>query len=390
MFFFACFVALVFSQGPGAGISKSTWAATNTTHTYSWLMKYLPVGDADDSCTNNKCTCGSQGRVHLNTGLANNGTFGVSQGFGIHTVWAAGKDDSRADASGSLSVADVEDLFDSKLGDFSTFSVYSDYNLGLWANKLDTYITKWAAADVPMKFYSFKYDDKTYYSVMTRITGSQVVLEIFSNTKPTENTSDIEETDEVRMAFKNGVPSILSSRMEALQVSRASSDLASIKSFYKTVFKVDPLFTQTTSDGTNVMTFQLNSQATVQIRYVQRPNDDTDRGIKWFENYLNAVHDTYMTSYKSCWDIWGDNHYAIDSQQLSGDEIVSIYKENGWKYHLFTSGGKKKHYRGPPSRGHTNGYFVAPNGWQIQIDGQFSSCSDCGSFQPDLCTTACE
>jgi hypothetical protein len=31
MFFFACFVALVFSQGPGAGISKSTWAATNTT-----------------------------------------------------------------------------------------------------------------------------------------------------------------------------------------------------------------------------------------------------------------------------------------------------------------------------------------------------------------------
>jgi hypothetical protein len=61
-----------------------------------------------------------KGRVHLNTGWANNGTFGVSQGFGIHTVWAAGKDDSRADASGSLSVADVEDLFDSKLGDFST------------------------------------------------------------------------------------------------------------------------------------------------------------------------------------------------------------------------------------------------------------------------------
>ena len=50
----------------GNGISKSTWACSHPVKlTYPWLMKYLPVTDADDSCANNVCKCGATGRVTL-------------------------------------------------------------------------------------------------------------------------------------------------------------------------------------------------------------------------------------------------------------------------------------------------------------------------------------
>ena len=81
-------LTVVAAQGPGNGISKSTLAAshpkkvrptptptpparrrlrpTNALNrqpqdTYPWLMKYLPVMDAVDSCPSNKCLCGECG-----------------------------------------------------------------------------------------------------------------------------------------------------------------------------------------------------------------------------------------------------------------------------------------------------------------------------------------
>merc|ERR1712062_573715 len=286
-----------------------------------------------------------------------------------------------------MSVKDIENMFDDKLGDLSEFSPYSDYNLGLYANSLDSYISAWKRDGVPMKFYAFQYDGTTYYSVQTRIVGSQVVLELFSKNVP-KNAEDIENTDEVRMSFVS-VPSISSNRLEALQVSRASSNVTKITKYYKAVFGVDPIYTQTTRKNAKIVVFQLNRQATVQIRYVQRPVTHGEvHSIKWFEDYLNGVHEKYMTSYNSCWDIWGDNHYALDSMNVNGDNIVSLYEKNGWKYHMFGQASKKgKGLRGPG--GHINGYFVTPTGWQIQLDVQFSSCNNCDSFSPQLCTTSC-
>lgn len=55
------------------------------------MMKYLKVEDADDSCPNNQCTCGKQGRVALKTTYSSSSDVGVSSGFGIHTVLAEGE-----------------------------------------------------------------------------------------------------------------------------------------------------------------------------------------------------------------------------------------------------------------------------------------------------------
>ena len=53
------------------GIAKCTWAASNTTLTLDWMMKHFNesgmalVRDAPDSCADDTCKCGTQGRVYL-------------------------------------------------------------------------------------------------------------------------------------------------------------------------------------------------------------------------------------------------------------------------------------------------------------------------------------
>jgi len=45
--------AVISSQGPGNGISKSTWAASDPSTCLTFNLKYLAVENADDSCANN-------------------------------------------------------------------------------------------------------------------------------------------------------------------------------------------------------------------------------------------------------------------------------------------------------------------------------------------------
>jgi hypothetical protein len=62
-------------DGPGNGVSKTTFSANDPLSALEFNLKYFPVTDADDSCTNDVCTCtvsGSnyevqQGRVQLET-----------------------------------------------------------------------------------------------------------------------------------------------------------------------------------------------------------------------------------------------------------------------------------------------------------------------------------
>jgi len=384
MLLLSLFAYISFAQGPGRGISKSTYSASDTTVPYNFFMKYLPVECADDSCPDNTCTCGTQGRVALKTGIiSDNGTLGVSPGFGIHTVNAYGKDHSRSKASGALTVADIEAIFDDRIGDFSTFTPWTDYNTGLYTKSLDSYISAFTKDSVPFKLYSYKYKGTSYYSLLVHVKTTQVVLELISPNKPSTSV-DIESTEEVRHAMLT-TPSVVGTHMSPLKVSRATSNMTAIVDYYKAVFGIKPVFEQNLSDGTLIKCFELNSQATVQIRFVQRPPTKNAQNIEWFENYLNAVHDTYMTSYNSCWDIWGDNHYCFDSMNLDVDSIISLYDKVGWKYHLFEMGG------GGSSGASYNGYFVDPTGWQIQLDGNINyPPANVDSFSPDYCSTSCE
>jgi len=120
---------MVVGQGPGNGISKYTTAVTDAYASGDWLMKYLPVVEAFDDCVNRTCQCGTQGRVslilppdvegrrRLDEGPPGGG--GGQPGFGIHTVWAPAINDTRANANGGLTVAQVEEIWTQGVGALS-------------------------------------------------------------------------------------------------------------------------------------------------------------------------------------------------------------------------------------------------------------------------------
>merc|ERR1719253_1886295 len=252
-----------------------------------------------------------------------------------------------------------------------------DYRLGLLVASLDSYTGAFHRDSVPYLPLEWAQGGQTYYSVLVQNPNTQEVFELVSKTKPAG--VEFQAYDGIRHHFTEGVEVEAGSHATALHVSRTSRDLDTVVSFYKEVFGVDPV-SQGTSGGAKFAFFQHSSQATVQIQYWQR--DQTgEHTTQWFEEYLEAVNAEYMTSYKSCWPVWGDNHYCLDSQQLDVSKIKEIYDKQGYKYHLFQmSGGMGG-----------NGYFELPGGWQMQIDGYWSSSfpSDAGSFQPDYCGNTC-
>merc|ERR1719181_1670868 len=51
----------------------------------------------------------------------------------------------------------------------------------------------------------------------------------------------------------------------------------------------------------------------VSLQFVKRAERQSEvhHSAEWFQGYMLNVSKTYMTSYKSCWPIWGDNHIAV-------------------------------------------------------------------------------
>ena len=76
----------------------------------------------------NHCPCATQGRVH--TDIPSGGI-----GFGLHAI------NCTYHPYGALSVKDIEDKFQAKFGDLYTYDAFMDYNMGLWANNLDPFVT---------------------------------------------------------------------------------------------------------------------------------------------------------------------------------------------------------------------------------------------------------
>lgn len=140
-----------------------------------------------------------------------------------------------------------------------------------------------------------------------------------------------------------------------------------MQEFYFNVFGVSPVAFQTLDDGTNSVSFQLATQATVLIKFVERPSADIGQyySVSWLENFLREEHARSLTRYNSCWTVWGENHYGLDSRELDMDKLVKVFESAGYSYHLLKS-----------ASGRTSGLFTDPTGWQIHVDGGFASAAN--------------
>jgi len=362
-------------DGMGNGIAKSTHACSEkvATSARAWMEKYMPLSDADDDCTNHVCQCGIQSRVE------------TKSEFGIHCTYAYGKDHSRENANGGMSVEEIEGVFTSKLGDWSTYD--SDANVRAWSDYhtqffkyggLDSLVSEFQKDGVKFHSGSWTEDSTTFYSVVFQVPSSQVVLEIWSDSCSTCGSSIFAETRQRQASTLSAKGSSSSSNsFFATQVSRAVDDLDIVIDFYKKSFSLSPTVSETLSDGSSYVDFNFGTE--VDIRYFKRAGQSGAQTTSWFQSQLVNTSKTYMTGVSACWPIWGDNHFAYDGAFKTQSVL------DGAKSSTFGS------YFKPVEAGPAvQAYLLEPSGWQIQLDGMYTAPSGTEGFNPEYCSTSCQ
>merc|ERR1719478_1040944 len=228
----------------GTGITGNVYAASSAGAEagYAFLMRYFPVISVDN-CPAESCTCGRKGRVELET-------LG-GHGFTLDFVGAAS--DSRP-AGDEFTVAELEQLFESELRNFSSASLasaWADYRTTFLAASIDRYITAFRRDEVPHTLVKWKAKGsllfKTYYSLVLRVPGTQAVFEVISAKQPVLSREELRTIPEVEERFRfqpNEVPTVPEGYMVPLQVSRAASNIEQIVEFYKTVLGETPVETR--------------------------------------------------------------------------------------------------------------------------------------------------
>jgi len=172
-------------DGPGSGVSKTTYSANDPLTALAFNLKYFPVTDAEDSCTNDVCTCtisgetyyAQQGRSQLKTesSAAALRAPQPGEGFGLHLVNC-----SMNPQPGGMSTAAIEAEFTSKLGDMSSYDAFMDYNVALYTSDLDSYIAAFDNDGVDYLATTWTDQGTAYYGVIVRSPGTQMLIELMA------------------------------------------------------------------------------------------------------------------------------------------------------------------------------------------------------------------
>jgi hypothetical protein len=361
-------------DGMGNGIAKSTHACSNASAytARTFMQKYLPVTTADDDCSNSVCKCGVQSRVE------------TSSDFGIHCTYAAGTNACRANANGGVSVEQIEAIFESKIGDWSTYDsdanvrAWSDYHTSFYYSSLDTLISNLKKDSVAYHSGSWKNATGTYYSVLFHVPNTQMNLEIWSDTCSSCGSYVFEEVRQDVSKLGRLSKSSSSAEFYATQVSRAVEDLKVIIEFYKQTFNLSTTNgAQTLSDGSQYVDFNFGTE--VDIRYVRRTKQTGKTTTDWFQNLLVTTNKNYMTGITACWPVWGDNHYAYDGSYKTQTVLDGANSSTFGLYYKPVSAGPA-----------IQAYLLEPSGWQIQLDGIYTAPSGTDGFDPEYCGTSCQ
>jgi len=393
------FLAIVFAQGPGMGVSKDTRACSEgiIDTVYNFMMTYFPVEEADDDCPNRECKCGSQARVSLKVSSTFNNMSNaevqrrkgapVRQGFGLHCVYAAGKNNVRLDESGDMTQEEIESIISKKLGTMSAYDSFMEYNTGLYTSDISSFVQGLDTDSVT--YFVIKWDE--YVSVLVHPPSSTIVHEVVSlqSNAPKALLEKAVKHEGSRFSFDyvggvKGAPTLDSDIFSAIWVSRASTNITRDEIYFKNIFGLsDENFvhlsgTDPAGNPYETLEVQMSSSATTKYRLTQPA--DTSSGtysVSWWENYNNAVHDKYMTSPTCGWDLLADNHNAFDwIRGWDQANCVANMKAAEMPYFCKVGGDGK-----------TKCYLCTPFGYQIQLDGTYTNPPSYYSYTGGLCAT---
>jgi len=393
-------VGIAFAQGPGKGVSKDTRACSEGVidTTYAFMMKYFPVTEAQDDCRNRECTCGSQARVQLSSYSRNNNQTAVERrrqprisGFGLHCVYAAGKNNAREATSGPLTQEQIEKIFSDKFSDMSKYDVFMEYNTGLYTSDISSFTDLLEENNEDYLSITWTSGSTEYISVLVHPPNSQIIHEVVSpsSTAPGYLLEKSVKHNGSRFSFNYldgnvGAPEVEAGTMSALWVSRASTDISRDQKYFETVFGLGSSNFETykgedpNGNGYTILEVQMSNQATTKYRLIQPDNvDDGQYSVTWWETYQNQVNAKYMLSVTCGWPLLGDNHNAFDWRSgFDQKNMVAGMEKMSMPYFC----------RNTPM-GQVHCYFTTPYGYQIQLDGTYSNPPTLYSYAMGLCAT---
>eukprot|EP00091_Calanus_sinicus_P019818 TRINITY_DN512_c0_g1_i3.p1 TRINITY_DN512_c0_g1~~TRINITY_DN512_c0_g1_i3.p1 ORF type:complete len:231 (-),score=55.12 TRINITY_DN512_c0_g1_i3:315-1007(-) len=218
-----------------------------------------------------------------------------------------------------MSLLDVENVFEEKMGDMSALDGFMDYNLGLWTNDLSTYVRKFQAAG--QRFLTLSWSShagKDYFSVLVKPCGF-VVLELMSDTMADEFKSLAIPSNQ-RMIWQDYNSEHVASGeyLTPMKISRAVSSIDLVKDFYIDILGSTEVWEETFDDGVKLKVINA-PQSSIHLQFWEGvPTGGNGWTPEDLEIYINNVHDEFMLSPTCGFDQWIDNHFAIDANPMGG------------------------------------------------------------------------
>jgi hypothetical protein len=338
-------------------IEKSTWAVTNASAFYEWVLAHLPVYPSTDTADS---PCGSFGRVSLcsSSNCSSKFSSGQTPDFGLHVVQAT----TRIHAL-ELSVGRVEAEFATA---FSTgeYAALMEQSLAMWSPEgLDGYFERVGCARSSARCFTMEWrgddDGNTqYYSLFVLVPSTQVVLELVSDVRPSVHggRAALQWGNASAGARLVRVPSPTLSSMATstapygtltpLVVSRATSNLSNVLAFYDRAYGLRPRASssvplaraaffsfsdsshQTTqAKGEGTMNWLLKTTVespltahSVGIRFVEINEDDdntTAISVATLEQLKIATHESSIRNAFCGFNRWFDNHFGVNLKNSS-------------------------------------------------------------------------
>lgn len=182
-----------------------------------------------------------------------------------------------------------------QLGDWFAINQHMDSNLGIWVvESLSSYASKLESHGYKNLKFSFKYEEKTYYSILTQACPGYFV-ELISDSQGELGAEHFNLVSEPRAVFPQGSPSYTSDTV--IKVSRATTRIDEMIDFYVNVIGGSTVQPKTTAeDGTEWAVVKL-TYADAHLHFVNRPASEGQTfTVADLEDYMNSVHDKYVKS----------------------------------------------------------------------------------------------
>lgn len=185
-------------------------------------------------------------------------------------------------------------------GSMDSFDAFMDYNIGLMATSLTPYTSALEADGVSYLLQSFDLGE-TWYSATMLVPGTHMVVEIFSTSYEGSKTplaSAPRLGQHAAQIALNGTTALngTETTMSAIRVSRATTDLDAVDTFYSEVFRVSPVIE--TSDR---HCFQLTQGDITYACYTNHSEDESDvLSVAEFEAGIQGVHEAMLDGHPMC------------------------------------------------------------------------------------------